>query len=168
MRIKRDGGRTQLHAFGLRVTSARTRGMHDQRASAINGNSRPMAYGRDVWLRVAVVAGPGSGRLAVLTQTSVGAHAPAERLAEGRQMYFEMKLREFVCPDCGEAFKSTSPNSVRCSRCAKLWAKRRNRDYQRRRYAARRRTRSSQSQCMLSIPSDERLVKKGDYEGRHA
>lgn len=83
-------------------------------------------------------------------------------------MYFEMRLREFVCPDCGEAFKTTSPNAVRCSGCAKLWDKRRNRESQRRRYTARKRARPSQSQCMLSSPSEERLVKKGDYESRHA
>ena len=35
-------------------------------------------------------------------------------------MTFEMRLRAFVCPDCAEAFKSTSPNAVRCSLCAKL------------------------------------------------
>jgi hypothetical protein len=76
-------------------------------------------------------------------------------------MYFEMRLREFVCPDCGEAFKSTSPNAVRCSGCAKQWAKRRNREYQRRRYAGRKRARPSQSQCMLSTLSEERSSQEG-------
>src|SRR5213592_918630 len=51
-------------------------------------------------------------------------------------MYFEMKLREFVCPDCGRSFKSTSPNAARCSKCRKDWSEKRNREYQRRRNAA--------------------------------
>jgi tRNA(Ile2) C34 agmatinyltransferase TiaS len=52
-------------------------------------------------------------------------------------MYFEMRLREFRCPDCGKPFKSTSPNAVRCPKCSAEWSKKRNREYQRRRYAAR-------------------------------
>jgi tRNA(Ile2) C34 agmatinyltransferase TiaS len=51
-------------------------------------------------------------------------------------MYFEMKLRDFVCPDCRQPFKSTSPNAVRCRHCSKKWSSKRNREYQRRRYAA--------------------------------
>ena len=51
-------------------------------------------------------------------------------------MYFEMKLRDFTCPDCGRPFKTTSPNAVRCPGCSKDWSKKRNRDYQRRRYVA--------------------------------
>lgn len=57
-------------------------------------------------------------------------------------MYFEMKLRDFTCPDCGQAFKSTSPNAVRCPGCSKEWGKKRNRDYQVRRYAAAKRARN--------------------------
>jgi tRNA(Ile2) C34 agmatinyltransferase TiaS len=53
-------------------------------------------------------------------------------------MYFEMRLRNFCCPDCHKPFKSTSPNAVRCPKCSTEWSKRRNRDYQRRRYAAKR------------------------------
>jgi tRNA(Ile2) C34 agmatinyltransferase TiaS len=41
-------------------------------------------------------------------------------------MYFEMKLREFVCPDCRRSFKSTSPNAARCSKCRKDWSEKRN------------------------------------------
>jgi predicted RNA-binding Zn-ribbon protein involved in translation (DUF1610 family) len=142
--------------FGPRVTSARMRGMHDQRAHTIDANARPVAYGRDVWLRAAVAAGLGLRRLAVLPQTSVRSVPLRRHLAEGRQMYFEMRLREFVCPDCGESFKSTSPNAVRCSACAKLWATRRNREYQRQRYANR--ERAKQSQPMLS---EERSSQEG-------
>lgn len=67
-------------------------------------------------------------------------------------MYFEMKLREFVFPDCGRSFKSTSPNAVRCSKCRKDWSEKRNREYQRRRYASRKRRRaSSRAQTVKAV-----------------
>jgi DNA-directed RNA polymerase subunit RPC12/RpoP len=49
-------------------------------------------------------------------------------------VYFQMKLRYYDCADCGTPSKSTSPNAVRCPKCAKAWEKERNRQYQRRRY----------------------------------
>ena len=49
-------------------------------------------------------------------------------------MYFQMKLRHYDCADCGTPCKSTSPNAVRCPKCAKVWEKARNRQNQRRRY----------------------------------
>jgi hypothetical protein len=78
---------------------------------------------------------------------------------------FEMRLRAFVCPDCAEAFKSTSPNAVRCSLCAKLWAKKRNREYQRRRYATAKRER--QALGMLTAQKEQTVSPKGEYEGWH-
>ncbi len=59
-------------------------------------------------------------------------------------MYIEMKLRSFVCPDCGQPFTSTSPNALRCTQCAPEWSKKRNREYQRRRYTAAKRARQAQ------------------------
>lgn len=50
-------------------------------------------------------------------------------------MYFEMRLRNFRCPDCDTPFKSTSPNAVRCRKCSTEWSKKRNREYQKRRCA---------------------------------
>jgi tRNA(Ile2) C34 agmatinyltransferase TiaS len=73
-------------------------------------------------------------------------------------VYFEMRLRAFVCPDCGEPFKSTSPNAVRCSACAKLRANRRNREYQRRRYDTAKQER--QALCMLTAQK-EQAVQRG-------
>ena len=49
-------------------------------------------------------------------------------------MYLQMKLRYYDCVDCGTPCKSTSPNAVRCPKCAKTWEKARNRRNQRRRY----------------------------------
>ena len=49
-------------------------------------------------------------------------------------MYLQMKLRHYDCVDCGTPCKSTSPNAVRCPKCAKAWEKERNRQNQRRRY----------------------------------
>jgi hypothetical protein len=49
-------------------------------------------------------------------------------------MYFQMKLRHYECADCGTPCKSTSPNAVRCTKCAKAWEKARNRQNQGRRY----------------------------------
>jgi hypothetical protein len=49
-------------------------------------------------------------------------------------MYLQMKLRHYDCADCGTPCKSTSPNAVRCPKCAKAWEKVRNRQNQRRRY----------------------------------
>jgi DNA-directed RNA polymerase subunit RPC12/RpoP len=49
-------------------------------------------------------------------------------------MYLQMKLRHYDCADCGTPCKSTSPNAVRCPKCAKAWEKARNRQNQRRRY----------------------------------
>ena len=49
-------------------------------------------------------------------------------------MYLQMKLRHYDCADCGTPCKSTSPNAVRCAKCAKAWEKARNRQNQRRRY----------------------------------
>ena len=46
----------------------------------------------------------------------------------------QMKLRHYDCADCGTPCKSTSPNAVRCPKCAKVWEKARNRQNQRRRY----------------------------------
>jgi predicted amidophosphoribosyltransferase len=80
-------------------------------------------------------------------------------------VYFEMRLRAFACPDCGEPFKSTSPNEVRCSACAKLWAKRRSREYQRRRYATAKRER--QALGMLTAQKEQAVGPKGECEGRH-
>jgi len=81
-------------------------------------------------------------------------------------VYFEMRLRAFVCPDCGEPFKSASPNAVRCSACAKLWTKRRNREYQRRRYATAKRER--QAVGILTAQKEQTISPEGEYEGRHA
>ena len=49
-------------------------------------------------------------------------------------MYLQMKLRHYDCVDCGTPCKSTSPNAVRCPKCAKAWEKERDRQNQRRRY----------------------------------
>jgi hypothetical protein len=49
-------------------------------------------------------------------------------------MYLQMKLRHYDCADCGTPCKSTSPNAVRCPKCATAWDKARNRQNQRRRY----------------------------------
>ncbi len=49
-------------------------------------------------------------------------------------MYLQMKLRHYDCVGCGTPCKSTSPNAVRCPKCAKVWEKERNRQNQRRRY----------------------------------
>ena len=49
-------------------------------------------------------------------------------------MYLQMKLRHYDCADCGTPCKSTSPNAVRCPKCAKAWEQERNRRNQRRRY----------------------------------
>ena len=49
-------------------------------------------------------------------------------------MYLQMKLRHYDCVDCGTPCKSTSPNAVRCPKCAKAWEKERNRQNQLRRY----------------------------------
>ncbi len=49
-------------------------------------------------------------------------------------MYLQMKLRHYDCVDCVTPCKSTSPNAVRCPKCAKAWEKERNRQNQRRRY----------------------------------
>ena len=49
-------------------------------------------------------------------------------------MYLQMKLRHYNCADCGTPCKSTSPNAVRCPKCAKAWETARNRQNQRRRY----------------------------------
>ena len=46
-------------------------------------------------------------------------------------MYLQMKLRHY---DCVTPFKTSSPNAVRCPKCAKAWEKERNRQNQRRRY----------------------------------
>jgi DNA-directed RNA polymerase subunit RPC12/RpoP len=51
-------------------------------------------------------------------------------------MYFQMRLRNFHCPDCDKPFKSTSPNAVRCPKCSLKWSKKRNREYQKRRPAS--------------------------------
>ena len=49
-------------------------------------------------------------------------------------MYLQMKLRHYDCADCRTPCKSTSPNAVRCPKCAKAWEQERNRQNQRRRY----------------------------------
>jgi rubrerythrin len=49
-------------------------------------------------------------------------------------MFLQMKLRFYDCLDCGTPCKSTSPNAVRCPKCAKAWGMERNRRNQRRRY----------------------------------
>ena len=49
-------------------------------------------------------------------------------------MYLQMKLRHYDCADCRTPCKSTSPNAVRCPKCAKAWEQERNRRNQRRRY----------------------------------
>ena len=49
-------------------------------------------------------------------------------------MFLQMKLRHYDCVDCVTPCKSTSPNAVRCPKCAKAWEKERNRQNQRRRY----------------------------------
>ncbi len=49
-------------------------------------------------------------------------------------MYVQMKLRHYDCADCKTPCKSTSPNAVRCPKCAKAWELERNRRNQRRRY----------------------------------
>ena len=36
-------------------------------------------------------------------------------------MFLQMKLRFYDCLDCGTPCKSTSPNAVRCPKCAKAW-----------------------------------------------
>jgi hypothetical protein len=51
-------------------------------------------------------------------------------------VFLQMNLRYYDCLDCGKPCKSTSPNAVRCATCSKAWATQRNREYQRRRYAA--------------------------------
>ena len=63
--------------------------------------------------------------------------------ADEAVMYFEMKVREFLCRDCGRPFKSTSPNAVRCSECRKNWSVKRNREHQKRQCAALKRRRAS-------------------------
>ena len=74
-------------------------------------------------------------------------------------MYFEMKLREFVCPDCGRSFKSTSPNAARCSKCRKDWSEKRNREYQRRRYAALKRNKVAS--CAQTVQAVEDSIVRG-------
>ena len=49
-------------------------------------------------------------------------------------MYLQMKLRHYDCADCRTPCKSTSPNAVRCPKCANAWEQKRNRRNQRRRY----------------------------------
>lgn len=49
-------------------------------------------------------------------------------------MYLQMKLRHYDCADCRTPCKSTSPNAVRCPKCARAWEKARNRLNQRNRY----------------------------------
>ena len=49
-------------------------------------------------------------------------------------MYLQMRLRHYDCADCRTPCKSTSPNAVRCPKCAKAWEQERNRRNQRRRY----------------------------------
>lgn len=80
-----------------------------------------MADGRDAWLRVALAAGLGFRRsIGGFQATSVSAHALRSILRRVGKCI--SRLREFVCPDCGEALRGTSPKAVRCSGCVKLWA----------------------------------------------
>jgi hypothetical protein len=66
-------------------------------------------------------------------------------------MFLQMKLRFYDCLDCGTPCKSTSPNAVRCPKCAKAWGMERNRRNQRRRY---RRIRvAGRASCPVSCPS---------------
>ena len=59
-------------------------------------------------------------------------------------MYLQMKLRQYVCADCGIPCKSTSPNAEQCRKCATLRQNRQSREDQQkmlaRKRAARKRT----------------------------
>jgi hypothetical protein len=53
-------------------------------------------------------------------------------------MYPQMTLRHYDCADWGILYKSTSPNAVRCGKCAKLRQNRQRRDYQQKMLARKR------------------------------
>lgn len=57
-------------------------------------------------------------------------------------MYPQMKLRQYVCADCGIPCKSTSPNAERCRKCARLRQNRQSREYQQKMLARKRATRN--------------------------
>jgi hypothetical protein len=57
-------------------------------------------------------------------------------------MYPQMKLRRYVCADCGIPCKSTSPNAERCRKCAKLRQNQQSGEYQQKLLARKRAARS--------------------------
>ena len=57
-------------------------------------------------------------------------------------MYLHMKLRQYVCADCGIPCKSTSPNAERCRKCATLRQNQQSREYQQKMLARKRAARS--------------------------